>query len=377
MKSHFYFNQNQLLSIMSLMLLSPALRLFPSAAAETAAQASALTALASLPFVLAYLYFMCTFMDMRNEGEGLSELSLRALGGNQGKAALIIESAWLLLYSGFVLRISADRMMTTIYPYSSPKIFIIVMEIICLIAALGSARTIVRTAKLLLPAVLGVFILILLFGIFSIDKVNLLPVTTQDFIPILKGSIASTDIFILIIYLTCFLAAFTPKTHNCFKSYSIWVLLMILIISALCIAIIGSFGAELTAKLSWPFFSFVRNIVLFHTLEHTEALVVAIWMFPDFLLVSMLIYASQHSLRMAFGEKEPEYRGEKLFSMQRKRWIIPLCSIISTIIALIMAPSPTILELWSKKLIPVINMVFAFIFIPGIYAISKIKKKPD
>lgn len=375
MKSNYHFNRNQLFALASLILLSPIMRLFPSAAADNAHQAAALSAPAAIPVMLIYIYFITHLMDARHEGEGLAELSLRFLGEKAGKAALFIMSAWLLLYGGFILRAGADRLISTIYPYSTPPFFIVSMGIICIIAALGSARTIVRTAKILLPFVFGLIIFILIFSFFSISKENLLPITIDDTLPVLKSSLAAVDVLSAIIYFICFFAAFMPKKEHSFRDYSLWTCLMVLLISSLCIAVVGNFGAELTSNLVWPFFSLVRNLIFFNSLERIEALAVSLWIFPDFMLVSMLIYSAQHCLRLALGENIPIYNGEKLFSMEKKRWVIPLCGVLTIICGSLIAPSTAILDLWSKRIIPVINFIFAFLFIPGIYFYGKAKKK--
>ncbi len=375
MKSNYHFNRNQLLALASLILLSPAMQLFPHAAADYAHQAAPLGAPAAIPAMLIYLYFIAQFMDARREGEGLAELSIRCLGDKAGRITLFIMGAWLLLYSGFVLRVGADRLITTIYPYSTPGFFVIIMGLLCVIAVLGSARTIVRIAKIILPPVFGLIIFILLFAMFSISKENLLPITADDALPVLKSSLATVYVLSGILYFTAFFAAFTPKKEHTFRDYTIWMCAMVLFISCLCIAVVGSFGAELTINLAWPFFSLVRNLVFFHSLERIEALVVALWIFPDFLFVSLLMYSAQHCLRLALGEPAPAYSGEKLFSMEKRRWVIPICGAITILCGLLIGPDPISLDFWSRRIISVINLIFAFLLIPGIYCYGKIKKK--
>ena len=375
MKSDYYFNRNQLLSLASLMLLSPALRLFPNTAAEYASQAAALSSAAAVPFLLLYIYFICRFMDKRQEGEGIAELFIRCTGPKAGRLLLSLMSLWLLLYAAFILRAGADRIICNIYPYSRPGLFIAVMALISTLAAMGAARSIVRAAKIFLPFILGMIIFILFFSMFSVSKENLLSISFRDSLPVMKSSLGSADIFTVVLYLICFMAPFVHKTANSFRAYSIWLFLMTALISLLCIAVVGSFGAQLTVKLAWPFFSLVRNLVFFNSLERIEALVVSIWVFPDFLLVSSLLYAAQYSIRLICGESSPGYKGERMFSTNNKRLIIPLCGLFCLIGGLLIAKDPIELEFWSNKLIPVINLLIALAFIPGVYAYGKIKKK--
>ena len=69
-------------------------------------------------------------------------------------------------------------------------------------------------------------------------------------------------------------------------------------------ALVGNFGAELTASLQRPFFYLVRNLVFFQDVERVEALVVALWVFPDFLLVSCSLFACARCLSAVL--KRPE-----------------------------------------------------------------------
>ena len=366
-------DRSQLVALATVILLSPALRLFPSGPAQLAGRASWLTAIVAAPALLLYIYFISKFMASRRDGEGLAELTLRALGEKAGKAALYAIPVWLLLYAGFVLRSGADRLITTTYPLSSPPFFIISMGIVCLIAALGSARSILRAAKLVLPVVLGVLLLTLFFALFHIGKENLLPVTYHDTVPLLLGALPVVDVFSVVLYLICFFVGLTPKTKGRFRAYALWLVLVSLLLTVLCIAVVGSFGPELTARLTRPYFTLVRSVVLFNSMQRIEALVVTLWVFPDFLLVSILLFAAQLCLRLAAGHN-PVYNGEQRLDMSRGRWIIWLCTAAAVICGLVIAPDPVSMELWSEKIVPGINMAFAFAVLPLIWVVGKLRK---
>lgn len=375
MKTNYRFSRSQLIGLCSVILLSPALRLFPAGSASLAGQAAWLSAPAAIPLLLIYIHFICRFMDARQENEGLGELCLRCLGNKAGKAALLIFSAWLLLYGGFVLRSGADRLITTIYPYSTSHVFTVIMGLVCLFGALGPVRSLVRVAKLVLPIVLGTLILILLFALFAIEPSNLLPITVYDFVPVVKGTLPIIDVILVVIYTVCFVEGLTPKEDKRFRNYSVWMVLMAVLLMFLSITVIGSFGAELTTRLTRPFFSLVRNLVFFHSLERVEALVVALWILPDFLLVSLLLSSAQHCLRMFIGAKETFYQGERLFDMKNGRWVIPVCTAVSITCGLFVAPNPISLAFWSERLIPLINLAVALLLIPFIYIVGKARKK--
>lgn len=367
------FGRRELASLATVALLAPALRLFPSTGAELAGRGGWLSALlAALP-VLAYLWFVSLLMGARQDGENLQELTLRLLGPAAGRAALILTALWLLLYGGFILRAGADRLIVTIYPNADPGGFSIVMGLLALISALGSARSLIRVARMTQPVVLGSLAIILFFSFFSVKRENLLPLTAADALPVLEGSLGAVNIMSLGVYAVCFLEGGTPKTPGRFRAFALWAVSFSLLLCLIIGAIIGGYSAELTAELTRPFGVLVRNLVFFRTIERVEALVVMLWIFPDFLLSSLLLCAAQRSLRLALG-KPADYGGQGPMDFSHGRWLIWLCATAMILCALFIAPDSQSLSLWSLELIPTLNMLYAFAVLPLIYIVGKLRK---
>ena len=91
------FDRGQLIALCTVIVLVPALRLFPSVATQFAGRAAWLSAPAALFPVLLYILFLDDLMERRMEGEGLAELLMRALGPVAGKIALGFSALWFLL----------------------------------------------------------------------------------------------------------------------------------------------------------------------------------------------------------------------------------------------------------------------------------------
>ena len=366
-------NRRSLFSLGTLVLMVPALRHFVTASAKYAGRAAWLTPLiAALPMLL-YLHFIADFMDCRREGENLQELMLRCLGPRLGRGALALTAAWLLLYSGFVLRSGADRMIITIYPNSSPAAFTVALGLVCLVAALGKPRTILRCAQLIKPLVLAALLLILFFSLASVKSDNLLPITVNDALPAALGSLAAVNVLLVGVYTLCFVEGQCPVSPGRARESSLWLLWMVVLLCLLTTAITGMFGAELTARMNRPFFVMVRNLVFFRTVERVEALVAMLWLFPDFLLVSLLLWSAQHCLRLIF-RFDPAYTGERLLDPRQGRWLTWPCALVVIVSSLLIGPNATGLELWSSQIIPLLNMGFALLFLPAVYIIGKLKK---
>lgn len=367
------YSRSALLSLGTLTLLAPALRLFPTGATELAGSATWLAALAALPVMLLYVRLLAALMERRREGENLQELALRALGRVGGRAMLFLMAAWMLLYAGFVLRSGADRLIMTIYPQSTPGGFSLVMGLVALAAVLSGARTIVRAARIVAPVVLAALLLMLLLAAFSVQAENLLPVTAADALPVLRGSVTAADIMLVGLYPLCFLAGGTLRAPGRGRDFSLWAVRAALLLTALSAAIIGCFGAEVTQMLTRPFFMLVQNLVFFSTAQRVEALAVMLWIFPDFVQVALFLFAGQYSLRLALGYA-PALQGEGFSSLAEGRWLIFPCAVAAIACALVMAPDSASMALWSKTLIPALNLGFALILIPGVYIIGRARK---
>ena len=133
------------------------------------------------------------------------------------------------------------------------------------------------------------------------------------------------------------------------------------------------FGAELCVRLTKPFFALVRNLVFFKTVERVEALVVMLWIFPDFLLVSAVLYSAQYCLRLIFG-KDPSYNGERLTDFSGGRWVIWLCCAVCVAASLFIAPTSASLDFWSATIVPYVSLPIFFVLLPLIYAAGRMRK---
>ena len=365
------FSRRQLFAMCTVAVLAPTLRLFPSRASELAGRGAWLSALLAAVPLLLYAAFLRSFMAQRREGEGMAELVGRAPGG---KALLVLFAGWFLLYGALTLRAGAERFITTVFPNASAAVFSVSMGLVALIAALGACRTMARAAKLVQPVVLGVLGLVLLAALSDIETANLFPITIYNMKDVLKGTVPAVDVIVAVMYTACFLESAVTKEPKRFRDTALWLCFAVLLLFFLAVDIVGAFGAELASRLTRPFFSLVRNLVFFRTVERIEALVVTLWVFPDFVLTFMLLYAGQYCIRLAMGQ-DPRYIGEKLLDSSGGRWVIWLCGAVMISGAIVLAPTGSALELWSEKIIPLINLAVAFGLLPVVFLLTKIKRK--
>lgn len=364
------YNARQLLSLGAVIALTPALRLFPARAAVIAGRAGWLAPLMALPLALVWARAMALLLETMQPGEFLPDTLLRLGGRHFGKPALALFAAWCLTYAAFVLRSGADRLVGTVYPGASPALFSQLMGLIALLAALSTPRTLARMGRMLLPLLFGMLGLLLFFALLSADWGNLFPLSNEDVWPLIKTAPVPLGIAAGSGTALCFLAGGEKERRLGFPALAKWSALLCAGLSVLSAAVIGTFGAPLTGQLARPFFVLVRTLVFFRTVERVEALVVMLWVFPDFLMTALFFWAGQYALRLLCGF-HPDIKMRPRLDFSEGRVLIWAFAAAATALSLFLAPEPGKLERWSSVYIPAANFTFVFVYLPLLYIVGR------
>ncbi|MGI6014449.1 MAG: GerAB/ArcD/ProY family transporter [Oscillospiraceae bacterium] len=355
-------------------LLSPIIRLLPRQIVMIAGNAAWIAPLVATIPALFLILFMDWFLKNRLPGEGLGDLFLRGLGNLFGRIALLIFTLWLLFYAGFTVRNGADRFIATVYPNSLPWSFIVVMLLLSLMAILGRLQVLARTARVFVPMLLIAFAMIFAFCIPDMDVKNLMPVSYLDIDDILLAVIPVMNTISVFVY-TGFLSGYTDDKTPLIRTYFKWTVLILIIISLLVVTALGIFGPELVTRISHLFLVMIRGISVTNLLERIEAVVIALWVVTDFILVSTFLFVCIENFHLIFGIKRDKRTVGPRFSLKNGRWLIWLCFIIVSAVAILIAPSSFSLYWLSDALIPFTNLIFVFVFLPIVCIIGKLRKK--
>ena len=362
--------RRQLLSLGVLLFLAPALRLFPAEAASAAGRASWLTPLAALPLLIFYAAFLTKLLSLRREGEALPEL----IGRAAGRPALALTALWLLLYAAFVLRAGADRFVGTVYPRASYAVFAEVMGALALAGALAGPRALARVGRMLLPFVLGVLLVLLAIALGAVRADNLWPLQPRELSGLARGALTPLDVVAGAAAALCFPARAGQPGSDARRALALWMAGLCVLLTLLAFAVTGSLGHELTGELSRPFFVLVRTLTFFRTVERVEALVVMLWIFPDFLTASLFLWAFSQCLYRLLGGGEEGSLAVRA-GLKTAGPLIWLGAPAAVVLALFLAPDARRLERWSQALIPACNLLFCFVLLPAVYALAKWREK--
>lgn len=368
------YNRRQLLALAFVFAMAPVTRLLPRYSAKLSGSSAWLGPLIALPFLILFIMYISAFMDRRQAGEGLAETVLRSVGGTAGSIVLFLVAAFALFYCGFIVRSGADRYISTIYPAGGPLPFVLVMFAIGLLATLGPAKAFVRAAKLFAPLLITVLALVLLFSLATLKPANLLPLTGGGIPETLLGAVPVLNILFGTLTYAAFLEGPCPREQRRGAAWSGWALIICGFLALYTAAIIGNYGALLTENLSHPFFTMIRDVTIFRTIERIEAFVVALWVYPDFIVLCTMLTLGSKCLRLSFGFR-PQEEEKKFFDMKNGRWLIPAGAVIAAAVALLLPKDALVMEKLSELYVPAANFAVTLVILPLCFLAGALRKR--
>ena len=365
-------SRRQTVAVAFVAILSPLIRRFPRVLAETAGRTAWLSAPFSAIPLAAGIALGFLFFRRRQGPTSYATVLTDTLGKIPGRIVTLLYTIWVLFYAGFLLRSGAARFISTVYPGAGPWLFITVSSLVCALAALGSLRAVARAAMIFRPLLIAVFAAAILLTVKDIDFGELLPVTAADLLP--NGYAALKTVNVLSI--AAFMTFLGDKVEGRLRVRDLapWGAALLLIIAAMTVSSIGMFGPELTAKLTYPFFMLVRDVSILGSLERAEPVVIALWVFSDFILVSILLQIAGKNLRECFGCAEtgtPPHFSD----FSRGRWMLLLCVVLIAAAGLLAAPDVQTFELFSETIIPLGNALFVFVLPLPVLVIGLLRGK--
>ena len=370
-------SRKQMLALSFVCLFSPMIRRQPGTMVRQAGGAAYLALIPTFAAMMLLLWFMSVLLRTRRPGHGLGEIVLDALGPVFGRAVLAMYAAWFVYYAGFLLRSGADRFVSTIYPDSRPGVFICVTLLLCIPAALGPLKAIARSSVLFRPLLIVVILLAVLSVTADADLYEAMLVTQADLVPALTASLPLIDTISIVTLLT-FLEGKVDGPRSA-GGYALWLAVLLGLVGALCLATCATLGPTITGRADYPFFLMVRDLSLGSPLERIEAVIIAVWVLPDFILVATLLSMARGTVNLCLSI--PFDRGTGL-CLSKKHGLLPhgcwpglVCTGAALAVALTMARQADALAWYSEALIPKLNLAMVFLLLPLIFAVGRLRKK--
>ena len=134
----------------------------------------------------------------------------------------------------------------------------------------------------------------------------------------------------------------------------------------LCGISVGSLGKTYTTALKYPFFIMARDLSILSGVERIEALVVGLWLLPDFVLVTLELIIAADNLLLIFNREGNKAAGNIT---------ILAAAGFALLVAFRISPDGQQMHRWSDEIIPAIHLAWAYAAIPLLLLIGGLRKK--
>lgn len=350
----------QLLFVFTIIVSSPATRFLPKYSAAAAKQAGWVSPLVStVPFIL--LILIVNYLLKNHKDMDMYEIINLTMGKFIGKLMILAYLFWAVCLTTLYTRYYAERLTSSIYTTVSNNI-IILLTLIPIAYMLRSGFTVIaRMSEVLLPFIGGMLILLSMFLLPSIRTDNILPISFSDTLPIIKASLSTTSI-LAYLFLLFFLSDRIVNMKS-FKTFG-YIAAYINISSIVLVNFItiGVLGYSVTQRAPLPVLITVKQVSLLDTIENIEAIIIAIWIFADFTLISTLLVVTLNLIK-------------SLFSLSETKPLINILVILVYFLSLGITSDKFELEEFSTVLVVPINIILGYVFPIILFLVSAIKKK--
>lgn len=349
----------QLLYVFTVIVSSPATRFLPKYAAAKAAQAGWISpVLCTIPFILNI--FIINSILNKYKDQSMSEIISKLMGKYLGKLVLVIYLLWSVLLSAVYIYYYADRLTSSIYTHISNN-FLIIITLIPIAFILRSGFTpIARMSEILLPFIGAMLIMLSIFLLPKVRVDNVLPIYFNDIIPIVNASFASFSIlsYLFLMFFICDRAV-NLKSFKAFGYIATYVNISSLMLIAFIT--IGVLGNSIAERAPMPVLITVKQVSLMDIIENIEAIIISIWIFADFTMISAFLAISLNLIK-------------SIFKLTDTKPLINILAILIYFLAVGTCTSKFELEEFSNKLLIPINVTLGYGFPVILFILSKLRK---
>lgn len=295
----------QALLLFVMMLGSSTIKLVSFYTSQKAGQAGWLSVFFSIPVFIALLLILSGIYK-NYTGMSFVDIIIEITGGIAGRVICLIYIVWIISKSSIYIRFLGERMVGTIYPNSSVMVFILAILLVTYYILRNGIEIVARMNELLIIIVVATYMITVVLLLPSIKIDNLTPITGKDVLPIMSGSIISTSLWSALMSILMFSDKITRMDRllplGIKACFSLTGLTFFTVLIPL-----GIYGDNLLQNISQPYFAAVRSISFLGFIEHIEAFIVSIWIFTDFIMISVMTYSSLHIMKKIFGLKDTKH----------------------------------------------------------------------
>jgi spore germination protein KB len=219
----------------------------------------------------------------------LIEYVEQIVGRFLGKVLGLVLLLFFLHQCGFIIREYGEFVVGAFLNRTPLSVIMGTMILVCVMNVRGGLEVIGRSAQMLVPIVLFLFVWIVILLIPDLDPNNMLPVMESGLGPSLMGSLVPLGWFGEF-FLIAIMLPYVADRQKGMKWGMISVLTVMLTMVITNFASLFLFGDSTTTYI-YPVMVAARYISIADFFQHLEAVVMAIWVMGMFVKISMFFYA--------------------------------------------------------------------------------------
>lgn len=236
----------------------------------------------------------------------LVEYSEEILGKWVGKVISFLFFTFSFTLAALVLRNIGDFLTAHIMPKTPiPSIHIIFLFIVIMGTRLG-LEVLARSAEILFPWFIILFLLLVLFISPEMKFENIQPMLEQGIKPVLRSAIPFIGFPFLELVIFLLIFPYVNRTQEAGNVFLVGTLIGGIILILLTVLSILILGVDVTARHHYPSYVLAKKINIAHFLQRVEAIVAGMWFVSIFFKLTICFYAS--NLALAQTLKLKDYR---------------------------------------------------------------------
>jgi len=301
---------HQLLVIFSVSVLTPIVRYFPAAGAETAKRAAWVSTLLS-SVVLAVIVAILYGIFGKNSSDdakpsNIPEFFEISLGKTLAKVILVVYVLYFTIVFAAHTRYFSQRIVTSIFPKSDMRFFIAIMSALVFMALRCRIETFARFAEIMFIAMALLLLSFFVVLIPTINIENVYPVTYKDIVPAIEGIPKTVKTYGLL-FMVFFIGQHTSGKNTIAKKGKRTVVCLALTATFMTFISLGNLGYKLVQKTPIPLFSALKQISFSEMFYGIESILISAWVVADFILMSSVAFAIAYTLKSLIGAREIKY----------------------------------------------------------------------
>ncbi|MDF2558497.1 MAG: gerKB4 [Bacillales bacterium] len=329
----------------------------------SAAKARQAAWLAPLPAVITLfiMLFILHSIFKKHTDKSMMEVIYEIFGVWVGKIIVFFYFLWSLLLITIYLRYDVERLIGSAYP-GIPMYFILLITLLVIAYILPKGITnIGRMSEILFLVIMFAFVILCLCMIQNIRMDSVLPVSTKEVLPILQGSMVTTAIGSYF-FLMFFIGEFINDKAKLLKSGISTIVFFILFSAVIVFEVVGTLTSSVTQRIPFAYLVAVKQISILDTIEKIESIVVGVFIFSDFILLTVLIFISLNIIKSLSKLKETNH-------------LLNIYLVLLYLLTLGLTINRFDLETFSMNFLVYINSTFGVIIPIILFIVGKIRKK--